>query len=124
MIDPDCGCAPPCACWKKQEALAAAQARAKELEAALREVWESVPASNDENDPTVRRHARALNAISPLLSPPSTVKGDAKLPANSAPVGQCERCGGRVEVLDRSPVAVYTAPCPACASPGEDGGAP
>ena len=35
-------------------------------EAAL-EVWRSVPASRDESDPTVWRHALALNALSESL---------------------------------------------------------
>ncbi len=35
---------------------------------AAREVWESVPASHDPNDPMVQRHARALNALGAALA--------------------------------------------------------
>lgn len=37
------------------------------LEVLAREVWESVPSSFDNNDPMVRRHAEALNALGVAL---------------------------------------------------------
>ena len=46
-----------------------AEARAAQLEDGLRAVWESVPATHDERDPLVQRHAAALNAIPALLAP-------------------------------------------------------
>lgn len=33
----------------------------------LQEIWDSIPSSCDEDDPTVRRHAAALNGIPALL---------------------------------------------------------
>ena len=45
--------------------------RVRVLEAALREVFESVPATYDEQDPMVRRHAAALNAIPAALARPT-----------------------------------------------------
>ena len=41
---------------------------ARELEAAAREVWISVPSSYDDNDPLVRRHAAALCALGRILA--------------------------------------------------------
>ena len=38
-------------------------ARIQELELLLREIWDSIPSTYDENDPMVQRHAKALNAI-------------------------------------------------------------
>ena len=40
----------------------------RELEAAAREVWISVPSSYDDNDPLVRRHAAALCALGRILT--------------------------------------------------------
>jgi hypothetical protein len=41
---------------------------ARELEAAAREVWISVPSSYDDHDPAVLRHAAALNALGAILA--------------------------------------------------------
>lgn len=45
----------------------AAARQVTELRAAAREVWASVPASYDYDDPMVQRHAKALNALGRLV---------------------------------------------------------
>jgi len=51
-------------------------ARVREIEAAVREVWESIPASYDPQDPMVQRHAAALNALAPIVR--ELIEGDPK----------------------------------------------
>jgi hypothetical protein len=48
-------------------ALLSAQSDLSELRAAAREVWASIPASYDYDDPMVQRHAKALNALGALV---------------------------------------------------------
>src|SRR5262249_1400239 len=43
--------------------------RAARLEAVLRALWDSIPSSDDTDDPMVQRHAAALNALGSLLAP-------------------------------------------------------
>ncbi len=47
---------------KRAQRDAALKARVEAAEAALREIIDSIPSTYDENDPSVKRHARALNA--------------------------------------------------------------
>lgn len=57
------------------ELRATAEERARTLEEAAREVWNSVPATFEQTDPMVRRHAAALNALGALLSPTPEAAG-------------------------------------------------
>ena len=43
------------------------EAEQERLAAIAQEVWDSIPASYDDNDPMVKRHARALNALGAAL---------------------------------------------------------
>ena len=64
------------------------------LEAA-REVWDSIPATYKESDPTVERHARALNALHTVRAACSSlVEAALDTPSVSAAAPLCPECHG------------------------------